>query len=317
MKFNIKEIKTIYPEIFQLTWVLNNICSNQCSYCNPFLYAGKNHNYKWENAKIFIDELFKRKNKINCSISGGEPTMSPFLLEICKLFFNNGHTIGITTNGTKSVQYYKEISKYLNHICFSYHPEYGDNNKLLEKIHACIENTKVTVRIMMHPTYWDESISFFVECLKNKNIGTEAVRILDRGQSDKNTYTYSDEQLKWFTFSQTRNNEAIIFIDNKEFTKMGSDFFLEDGTIDKNGHAVDYINEGLTDFYGWKCNIGLEHLYISAEGYIKRGNCEVGGFIGNIDEPLNIQWPENSIICNKHICFCTPDVLVSKKNLII
>ena len=29
MKFNINEIKTIYPEIFQLTWVLNNIWLSQ------------------------------------------------------------------------------------------------------------------------------------------------------------------------------------------------------------------------------------------------------------------------------------------------
>lgn len=314
MKIPIKEVKNNFPDVFQLTWVINNICSNSCSYCVPDLHAGTNHYYEWENAKIFLSELFKRHKKIHCSIAGGEPTMSPFFPDLCKMFFDNGHTLGITSNGVRTERYYSEISPYLNYICFSYHPEYDNNNDLLTKAKVCIPNTKVTIRVMMHPKYWERSIAFFNLCKENKNIAVETVKVLPWGQVDKSTIDYSEEQLLWFNSNDTRNMDPIIYLDNKEFANIGSDFHLIDGSIDKQADAVDYINEGLSDFYNWKCDIGLEHLFIWADGGIRRGNCQVGGWIGNINDPNNIQWPTEPIICNQHLCHCATDVLMSKRN---
>jgi organic radical activating enzyme len=313
MKIPIKEVKNNFPDVFQLTWVINNICSNKCSYCVPDLNSGTNHYYEWENTKIFLDELFKKHKKIHCSIAGGEPTMSPFFPDLCKIFYDNGHTLGVTTNGVRTERYYSEISPYLNYICFSYHPEYDDNNDLLSKAIVCVPNTKVTIRVMMHAKYWDRSIEFFNRCKENKNISIEAVKVLPWGQVDLSNIDYTEEQLNWFNSDATRNLESTIFLDNKEFANIGSNFYLENGTIDKNANAVDYINGGLTDFYNWKCDIGLEHFFIWADGTIRRGNCHVGGNIGNINDPHNIKWPIEPIVCNQHLCHCATDVLMSKR----
>jgi hypothetical protein len=313
MKIAIKEIKNNYPDVFQLTWVVNNICSNKCSYCVPGLHSGNNHGYEWENAKIFLEELFKKYKKVHCSIAGGEPTMSPFFPDLCKMFYDNGHTLGMTSNGVRTKEYFEGIAPYLNYICFSYHPEFDDNNDLLYKASICMNHTNVTIRVMMHPKYWERSINFFNRCLENNHIMVEAVKVLEWGQTDLSTIDYSEEQLNWFNENITRNVNPIILLSNKKEGKIGSSFYLEDGTVDKFANAVDYINEGLTDFYGWKCDIGLEHFFIWADGAIRRGNCHVGGIIGNINQPNNIQWPTEPVTCNQHLCHCSTDVLMSKR----
>ena len=131
----------------QLTWVINNICTNHCSYCPSDLNSGSNHHYDWGHTKTFIERLIKRYPKIHVSISGGEPTLSPFLPELIELFYNSGHTVGITSNGARSARYIREISKYLSYIVFSWHPQY-DDPKLLEKAVTAAENTHVAMTLL-------------------------------------------------------------------------------------------------------------------------------------------------------------------------
>jgi hypothetical protein len=57
------EIKQKVPAMY-LTWVMNNICTNACSYCHPNLHTGTNHNYDWDNAEKFINIVLG-----NCEIS--------------------------------------------------------------------------------------------------------------------------------------------------------------------------------------------------------------------------------------------------------
>jgi organic radical activating enzyme len=70
-----------------LTWITNNICNNHCAYCPPILHTGKNHHYEWEKAKEFLYRLFSHYPRIHCSISGGEPTLSPFFKELVEIFY--------------------------------------------------------------------------------------------------------------------------------------------------------------------------------------------------------------------------------------
>jgi organic radical activating enzyme len=74
-----------------LTWIINNICNNHCAYCPPILHTGKNHHYEWEKAKEFLYRLFSHYPRIHCSISGGEPTLSPFFKELVEIFYENNH----------------------------------------------------------------------------------------------------------------------------------------------------------------------------------------------------------------------------------
>jgi organic radical activating enzyme len=314
MKIPIKEVVNNFPDVLQITWVINTICSNKCNYCVPALHSGKNHYYDWDIVEPFFTELFKRYPKIHVSIAGGEPTMSPFLIRLCKMIHEKGSTVGLTSNGTRNVEYYTELSKYVNYIVFSYHPQYGDVNNVLSKIEASLPNCHCSLRIMMDPKHWETSVNFH-EKVKNseimKHFNMEAVKILDWGQEDRETLNYTEEQLEWFKNVDARVGTHERIHKNSD-ASIGSNFILEDGSVEEWGDAVDYINEGLSDFHGWECDIGLEHFFIFADGNIKRGNC-LGFEVGNILRLDEVKWPTGPITCPWHICHCATDVLISKR----
>jgi organic radical activating enzyme len=161
-----------------LTWMINNICQNSCSYCPSDLHDGKNHYYEWDEAKRFFEMLFERYPKIHCSVSGGEPSMSPFFKDICKTFHKAGHTIGLTSNAAKSPEYWSELAEYLNYVCFSWHPEFPDP-KFAEKAIAAGSKKPTVVRIMMHPGHWDKCVEAYINFCKIEEVITEPVKIID------------------------------------------------------------------------------------------------------------------------------------------
>lgn len=308
----IARIDGTFPDTLSLTWVINNICSNSCSYCHPSLWNGKNHHYEWANAKKFIQRLIKEYPSIHCNISGGEPTMSPFFLELCKLMTDNGNTVGITSNGVRTTRYFEELSKYLLYCVFSYHPEYGDNNKLLEKCKAIKDRTRCSISIMMHPKYWEQSVEYFYKVADTPYVGANPVRINYRHQKDKSTYTYTDKQLEWF--SEISNYEQKWDSSLKYgIEKTGMRVTHTDGTVTGNKATTHkYITSGQINFKGWKCHTGSEAMYIGWNGKIYGSNCAIGEPFGHINEPDKVVIDKNPVICDGRRCDCSPDYKITK-----
>jgi hypothetical protein len=90
----------------------------------------------------------------------------------------------------------------------------------------------------------------------------------------------------------------------------------EDGTAESLNSPQLLINKGQTNFFDFKCAIGSESMFIHQYGHIKRGNCEVGGIIGNVKDYANIDWNSlsKSVICDSVRCSCGADIPISKKN---
>lgn len=297
-----------------ITWVLNNICTNHCDYCPPVLHRGNNHNFKWEHAKSFLERVFNRYLRVNCSISGGEPTLSPFLPELVKMFNDRGHPIGITTNGARTVRYYEELAPMLSFVSFSYHPSYAEP-EFIEKIRACSYHTQTLARIMMDSRHWDQSVAMYEECLKNINImSVEAVKILpevgDRHIGDD----YTPEQLRWLEeHSDTMHRTNGEYKRNalwREF-KTQSSFWYNDGTI-QTDDPNSIISRGENDFRGWACNIGIESLCIHYNGWVGKATCGVGQNLFHIDDHANHSLPETAEVCTQALCACGTDVRISK-----
>jgi hypothetical protein len=298
---------------FHLVWVINNICTNSCSYCPPILHNGKNHNYEWENARQFLKILFNRHKKIHCTVVGGEPSISPFFPELVRLFSNAGHTITVGSNGAKPVAFWKEISPYLKALSFSYHPEFVDSN-FIEKVVEAGKLTSVGVRVMMHPKYWNQCIDMYNSILEITHIKAQLpVRILDwGGGSDSSSSVYTQEQVEWFKNFTTPIGQqlAITPLDD-----MISAFIFDDGTVEEFGKPTKYVNTNQTNFYGYECEIGLRSLVVDHDGSIRRGNCYVGGVIGHLNNFTSITWPENPVICRQLQCTCGIDVKINKRKL--
>lgn len=314
MQYNGKIIKVQQQDndLMHLTWMINNICPNRCSYCPSDLHNGKNHHYDWENARKFFEILFDKYPSIHCSVSGGEPSVSPFFKEIVKIFNEKGHTIGATTNAAKPIHYWEDISKYLSYICFSYHPEFPDND-FIEKISIAGKNTFVTARVMMHPKHWDKCLKIYNELLEIKYIFVEPVRIFHwHGGSDINASIYSIEQIEWFKNSVREKYRDTSHLSHIKVPDITSIFHFDNGEVVNSPNTVDLINAGLTNFNGYTCEVGLKELFINQQGSVYLGNCMIGEPIGNINNPDLINWPTKPVVCNKNLCHCTTSVNINK-----
>lgn len=315
---NKKIIRVSQPDNapMNLTWVINNICNNKCSYCVPDLNSGVGHHYSWENAKKFLEQLFERYPKIHCSVSGGEPSISPFLPELAKIFNSSRHSIGFTSNAFKPIEYWEDISKHVYYICFSYHPEFPVKT-FKEKVIASSLNTFVTVRVMMLPSKWDHCMEVFNSLKDIDTCYVEPVRILDWGGKNRGAHVYTEEQLDWFKTEEAIKPSQKIMLHLFELRKpvdLGSSFHLDDGSIvaHKDANPVQFINHGMTNFKDYMCEIGLKSLFVHYDGKIQMGNCQVGGFIGEIEDIDNIRWPTDPVVCTKSLCHCATDVGISK-----
>jgi organic radical activating enzyme len=297
-------------QLMHLTWVINNICPNSCSYCLPILHNGKNHHYDWNNARQFFKLLFERYPLVHCSVSGGEPSVSPFFKEIVEIFHDAGHTVGLTSNAAKPVSFWNEVSPYINYICFSWHPEFPDPN-FIEKVIAASKHTRVTVRVMMHPQYWNQTVAMFHRVNALSNSFAEPVRLVDWGTRDKSIFNYTDDQLQFFA-DNVVGVKMITHLNHIKPVSMLSTFYYNDNTQQVKASANDAVNAGMTNFSGYTCEVGLKTLFISYRGDVYLGNCMIGGPIGNINDPDNIRWPIDPIVCNKKLCHCSSDVNVNK-----
>jgi len=304
-----------------LTWVINNICTNHCSYCPEILHTGQNHSYDWEQVKRFVLDCNSRYGHINCSISGGEPTLSPFFKDLVNLIYDTGGSIVLTTNLARTKSWWTDIVPKISNMSISYHSEFVPEeleDEYIEKILYVKEFTYVNVRVMMYPPRWDRCINFYNK-LKDKLSGfsLEIVRITPNfgAEQDFCTINYNAEQEKILSstpvlqvsqpkpagYRPTPDNYQVLFYDNQT---ASFDYSI----------ASSLQNTNQNNFYGWECNLGLESLFVMYDGRVRSANCqEDSGWIGNIN--TGIEWPTQSMICNKKMCHCMADLFISKKQV--
>ena len=88
------------------------------------MHNGSTGQPKWETVKNFVENL--KVDKTMCyRISGGEPTYWKHFLDLAKLVKQQGHYFSFVTNGSQSVDYFKEISNYTDGILITYQPAYA------------------------------------------------------------------------------------------------------------------------------------------------------------------------------------------------
>lgn len=305
-------IEQLNSDVFNLTWIINNICPNSCSYCPENLHNGSNHNYEWKNVQIFLKELSDRYGKIRCSIGGGEPTMSPFLYDMISMINDLGGLVTITSNGYRTPEYWKDIAPKINWLGFSYHPEFS-TERYFENLDTVKYLTQVSARVMMLSSHWDQCVEVYERLRKDSYYITSAVRITNwLGNDNNGTDQYTSEQLQWFYNLQTDTKNKYKHIDSSKFVYFPTRAYMSDNSSEIIRDATLYINNKQTLFKGYTCEIGIKSMYVNQFGNIKRGNCNEGGIIGNINNPNEINWPTEPVTCSYNSCDCGTDVRINK-----
>jgi organic radical activating enzyme len=300
-----------HKDWFIVNWCLGNTCSYACSYCPKGLHDGS---IRWPELNTilqFIDKIQSHYSdkKLYFEFTGGEVTMYPEFVDVCKYCYSKGIHVGLITNASRTLRYFEENKKYFNHACVSYHSESAGDDKFIDII-KCIGDDVVThVNIMMKPEEFDRCLNVANRVVEINNVSVALQPlIIDFGSE---LFDYSAEQLDII------NNQWDYVCKKTIWTKKFPDYrgFMKVSRKDGSSlvlPAHGFISNELNNWKGWECNIGLEQMIVDMDGTIWGGWCKVGKPIGNINDD-NIQFPTKPTICTKSMCHCNFDIMCEKK----
>ena len=126
---------------FSVDWYIGKRCNYSCSYCVDYLHDNFSPHVPLENMKRLVDVVYEdHGTNVFWSLTGGEPTVNPHFMDLCKYIKQEkgARHISITTNGSRTAKYLKELYQYLDGITLSFHFEYMAD-KVDEFITKCIE----------------------------------------------------------------------------------------------------------------------------------------------------------------------------------
>ena len=285
---------------FLVSWTLSNKCNYRCDYCPEHLHSGTTGQPRWDTVKRFV-EGFTRPGKAICyRLSGGEPTYWKHFIDLAKLVKEQGHIFSFITNGSQTVDYYKEIGKYTDGMIISYHPKYADLNHIVN-----IANTtkNVGLNLMMVQDEFDD----LVDTAKFLYENTTNLAIWPKVILDKSNIDNISNEVGYYTPKQLDiiKNWPYFRPVNIHLLHRG-ELLLDDEPIDAN----DLIITGRNKFSDWKCWAGIDMINIDMWGNMYRADCQYGGPIGNLER---YKLPTEPITCGKEICSCLSDIYVRKE----
>lgn len=286
----------------KVVWISTTTCNYSCSYCAPSLHNGK---YRWINDYsniIKVLNIFRKKSPLILDIMGGEPTLWPKFQDFCKDVYNHSNktSIQFTSNGSRTVNYWKNFDAPVDTVGFSFHPEFAKEEhyqKILEILHQKY-NTKVF--LMMPPNYF-KRIEKFYNRLKDSNLEIDiAIKLIKDNKHGGLIEGYTKEHT---LFSLNRLWKSKIGIIDDVYP-------LLDG---KKFRTQDLVNTGKDKFYGWHCNVGIDRMLIESNGDIYGSTCYISKPYGNINNVEDIQFPTSPTFCTKEFCGCAADIAITKK----
>jgi len=179
----IVEIKHYHPT-FDVLWVISKRCNFACSYCPDIWHDDHSPHKTFDELvsawKRIIKSIEHRPNlQINLNLMGGEPTLNPDLIPFLKWLADNYRekisTIGVITNGTATVDYYKNLIQYCNWITFSTHSEFMNEAKFFSTVSKVSyqarkqKSCSIIVTIMEEP--WNQKrVEDYIKYLTKHNI---------------------------------------------------------------------------------------------------------------------------------------------------
>lgn len=286
---------------FLVSWTLSNKCNYRCSYCPSMLHDGSSGWPDKNNVFDFVKNFQPSGKELCYRITGGEPTYWKYFSEFAQIVKSYGHYFTFLTNGSQSVDYYRDISHYSDGIIISYHPQYADVDHIASIANAA--KCPVALNLMLVKERFDEQI----EVAKKLYELTNSLAIWPKLVLDKTSVDHITNDVSDYT-----DHQKTLIKDWPYFRKI-NDNGLHRGEMLLNGKIIDantLIVNKLNNHNGWKCWAGLHMIKIDMFGNIFRSECEQGGPIGDINQ---YTMPTDPIVCSKNVCACLSDIYLRKE----
>ena len=309
------DINTIKPleDVVNINWRIINHCNYDCEYC-PSDYHDKTYIIK--NTDHYINVILPLIKKIKTNtdkpihlfIDGGEPTRLPGLKEVCKQskYVDPNIRITIASNGSQSLQYYKDLAQHVDNYTFSMHFHLIKIKPFVKKV---VELSRVLGKDVVCCQIMAE-IDYFNECKKVAAFFEKYAiwfNILSINYENSNSETLGKNILY--------DKEYRDFIDSY----MKSDSVKYDMLVDgvatnssafknmtrKQGSVYGY-KPGL--FKGWHCHVTSD-LYWIERDVIHGGTCGIVKYGHAHKDSFQIV---DSVICDGRACNCSTSLRVKK-----
>ena len=285
-----------HQDQIKVEWNLGKRCNYDCSYCPSSIHDSYSPHTPIDTLERAVDRLCQLEKPLRISLTGGEPAVHPDIEDLFDYFKRKDiFWVNLTTNGTRSAQWYLENEMFFNHLVFSLHFEH-DWKRVLHTINQFYDSTEreFFVNVMAHHDHMD-SVRTVVAQLIQKGIKF-AIRRIRWTEGDHNVFDdlrYNGKDLEWLlSMDATANPNCRV--DNERIV-----------------HANDIIKKRENQFKGWTCNAGLESLMINWDGEVQRATCRVGGSLGNIYQGTFVA-PRDPVICTRDWCTCAADIPLTK-----
>ena len=147
-------------KVFSITWNLGLRCNYDCMYCPTTLHDSTSSYKSITELKrmwySIIDQTKNKNLKYKISFTGGEVTGNrnfiPFLQWLRDNYTEQIDKILLTTNGSATYKYYKNLLELVDNISFSMHSEHIDEQKFINTVvnlHSSMPSNKhIHVNIM-------------------------------------------------------------------------------------------------------------------------------------------------------------------------
>ena len=285
---------------FYVTWECTTECNYSCSYCWPSCHDGR---YRWPdssktNSVIKYLETASSGKKILVDIMGGEPTLWPELQRFCNALYDIGGIVTFSSNGSRTVRWWKNFNAPIDGLVFSFHPEYASIEHYIEIIKSVQYRYNTTIMILYHPLFKEKCLNAWNAFTSNGiyEINVQMKKIyssdIEYNNDDKNilSYEYSNSTIKKINCQM--------------------DLFMNDIIVSPRN----LIASGKNLFFNLNCQLGNNYRYITANGDVFGASCSTARKypMGNVYNNSGIIDPP-IVKCNDSSCGCYVDLVLNTK----
>ena len=286
-----------------IQWLLGNICNYNCSYCPDHLHSNDTRLYSDESLadsiRYVANELRAVGRDARIEFVGGEPTLHEGIITgLSSTGSNQPGGNKLTTNGSASLEWYKENYIYFSHIEISYHIPWANLQHIVETVNylKTLEEGP-SVEVMVHATnddvHWGKAIDVY-EQLIDLSINAK-IKLLYSNFTRGNQYLpYKNYQLKYYyeTIGEVFSPKATTVIDPTGYipTSRQRNMFTEETVQGPNMQRQSKM-----------CNAGIDQLVVWKNGDVYRGYCKAGGSLGNVRK-RTFHIPNEAIECPFELC---------------
>jgi organic radical activating enzyme len=273
--------------ITDIIWHLNDHCKSECSYC-PISLQGAAEIPETPDylrvARLLIDSYNQMGRSIKWTFNGGEPLDMNDIVTLLKLCRENSQSMTLHTNGGRLWVDWWAIEPYVDNLKLTYH--YWQNPALIKYIIDTFrnKNKSFTVLVPIRPNFFDQDIERALDIERQHGIVVGKTVLYKDARGDSTMFPYTKEQLAIMSGAKIVKETPDKI--KKEAIKTASlvkeKEYVDSTTWDERYKKTYNSNPS---YAGQLCNVGIERLNISHQGWVSGSDCN--------NQPLGNIWHEN------------------------